>query len=392
MKLLWKNFRSLTIVLASILLMLTACSEDNGLVDNPGPGSNPPQTGDPDKITQDLTFVNASMKTGTMPTPNGTVADLKIDRDTLFWVEGIKGIVSLLKPEGFIIQTFSAQVEGSDSYIEASFDTENESDSIVVLSFEFDPSDWDLPLTFDLKIVPTDGSGTPLDEIDVPVVIEDPYNGNPCRNNFFITNPANFIWLYTTRNGELYEQLHVPNHIQSTANGCCLGSSGDSEFGDCIGLPTHGIVDTETGSTRILQMLEFFDDGQVRGLLQLRTQGHDQLNSNYCSNTAAYLINDVINNYSGEYDYNSATCKLTIDNLDGLTEPFYAVDGTYIGEWPLPVPAGHGSNAEYELLSNSILKESIYSPEGGGLIEERIHGRLGQTIGLNNDDNLVWYD
>ena len=99
-------------------MIFAGCSEDAAPGD-PNPEPNPVSI-DVNKIVKGLKFRNSTVIPGTIPTII-TKADLKIDTDTIFWVEGIKNRIKILKPAGQQVSSgsFYAQVAGADSYIKA---------------------------------------------------------------------------------------------------------------------------------------------------------------------------------------------------------------------------------------------------------------------------------
>ena len=118
-------------------MIFAGCSEDAAPGD-PKPEPNPVSI-DVNKIVKALKFRNSTVIPGNIPTIV-KMADLKIDTDTIFWVEGIKNRIKILKPTGQPISSgsFHAQVVGADSYIEAEFEIEDETDTIVFMNVDFD--------------------------------------------------------------------------------------------------------------------------------------------------------------------------------------------------------------------------------------------------------------
>ncbi|HMG90674.1 MAG TPA: hypothetical protein VK589_11465, partial [Chryseolinea sp.] len=124
------KFYHLILLITVLLMIFAGCSEDAAPGD-PKPEPNPISV-DVNKIIKALRFRNSTVIPGTTPTL-AKKADLKIDTDTIFWVEGIKNRIKILKPVGQQISSgsFYAQVTGADSYIKAEFEIEDETDTIV---------------------------------------------------------------------------------------------------------------------------------------------------------------------------------------------------------------------------------------------------------------------
>ncbi|HKZ38907.1 MAG TPA: hypothetical protein VJ184_14695, partial [Chryseolinea sp.] len=145
------KFNHLISLITFLLMIFASCSEDAAPGD-PKPEPNPVSI-DVSKIVKGLKFRNSTVIPGTIPTVVKK-ADLKIDTDTIFWVEGIKNRIKILKPAGQQISSgsFYAQVAGADSYIKAEFEIEDETDTIVFMNVDFDLTGLQPPFSFDIKI------------------------------------------------------------------------------------------------------------------------------------------------------------------------------------------------------------------------------------------------
>ena len=366
-----KFYRSWIFMIAVFALLITAC--ENDVTEDVQDPEDPPKEANAAKALSSLIFETATLNTGSIPSPTGT-ADIKIDRDTLFFVKGLKKRIKFLYPKGLNgIPLFYVTVKGVDGYYEAEAAKEEENDTIAVLYMEFDTDEWDLPVTFDIEIVP---AGDAKKKITKPVVVED--DKAPC--NF---KPGEYFWewISTTNNGEFVLAPMYPQVTRGTVSGCC-DTDGNSYYSDCIGTASHREVDYETVFMVTLEYLSFDIDDKVFGEMYQYTQNLDAGTTDFCGGNPGYNISNVYNTYSGVYSYNPGSCSLTIQTLEGLTEPIYDSAGNYYGEAPLPVYAGTGPAATYQFVSNHFLKE-IRSVEGAGV--ERMYE-------ARSVSGLEWYD
>jgi len=367
-----------TILLLSIMFTFTVCQtntedvvpnnnndDDPQLVDD-NDDNQPTDQNDIDvnKLTKSLKFDNFDIITGTIPT-TASLAEIKIDTDTIFWVKGIKKRIRIKKPAGIALGALHLQIPGSDSYIETQFEENEESDSIAVFYFDFDPTDWELPLSFELNIVPEDENGTPVDVINEPVVIEEQNDGS-CD-----FQPENSVWewIYTSMNGNFQLAPMYPQTVTGSVSGCC-DSDGNSFYADCINTPSHSAVDYESVFMVNLEYVKFFDGNDVGGELSQFTQNIRPSETDFCAKTPGYSVGTVHNAFTGKYSFNPANCTITISSLEGETEPIIASDGTHLGDAPLPIYVGSGPMVEYKILSRHFMLESR-NIEGAGL--ERLY-------------------
>jgi len=352
---------NLLILLITILPMIFAgCSEEADPGD-PKPEPNPVGTVDVNKIAQGLKFRNGTVITGTLPANSAKLADLKIDTDTIFWVEGIKNRIKILKPAGQQIASgsFYAQVADAKSYITAEFEIEDETDTIVFMSFDFDPTGLQPPFSFDIKIVPLNESGSPIDEIILPVIIEAPTDGD-C--NFPYEDI--FEWISTEGFGDFYSAPMYPSITPGTVIGCC-SDTGNSYYEASCANPNNNfkrIVNYENIFMVRLEFLKFFKSGDVLGEFDQFTQNIRPSLTDFCGGNAGYSGGDVHNSMWGTFTLKQSDCSLVIDQLEGETD----------GGFPLPFYAGAGPSVEYKLISRHFLKETR-NGEGGTM--KRIYER-----------------
>ncbi len=376
MKTIFNKNRAHLFLAGIIMLTFQFCTEEMGDVTDLLP--KPTDTETANKLTESLIFDNKATFPGAMPNSiadgGSVLADLKIDTDTIFWIEGITKRVKIRKPLGSFVATFSAQVPGSDFYLKGNFRQEEENDTVALLYFDFDPTGWELPLSFDLKIIPKDPAGTDMDTITVPVEIEE---GGNCH--FEPGEDILWEWISTTQNGDFYLAPMYPQITPGTVSGCC--ESGISYYSDCFGTPSYREVDYEAVFMVKLEYLKFFPDGLFGGEMAQYTQNLNPGDTDFCGGTPAYNHSNTHNIFNGTYTFDPGNCSLTIHTLEGLTEPIYDSYGNYYGEAPLPVYVGVGPHVEYKFLSRHFMKET-----------RNIEGTLLERVYEARADELRWYD
>lgn len=368
-----KFYRDWIFMIPFLFLLITACEKSITEEEQKPKEEDQLTETNAEKALNSLVFENASMKSGNIPTG---AADFKIDRDSIFMVEGVKNRIKFLNPNLTVgISSFYVSVVGADGYYEVEAATEEETDSIGVLYIEFNPDEWELPASFTIKIVPKDENGDPGNGSEVPVEVEDP--NAPC--NF---SPGDYLWewISTSGNGDFVLAPMYAQITQGVVSGCC-DTEGNSYYSDCSGTLSHREVAYETIFMVSLEFLKFFDGGLVAGELHQFTQNLDVSATDFCGGNPGYKLANVFNSYNGTYTNNPGDCTITIESLEGQTEPIYDSYGNYYGEAPLPVYAGSGAGVTYKLISKHFMKE-IRSVEGAGI--ERVYEA--------RSSELKWYD
>ncbi len=399
----------LTILFLSIFLIAAACSKDDtpetktpppptdnpdGTVQDSVPESTETLSVDPNQVTKSLKFRNARIINGDFPTGKSaktTMVDLKIDTDTIFWVEGVTSRIKLLKPEGLtgFVGTFWAQVEGSDSYIEAEFEKEQENDTIVFLNFDFDVTEWDPPFSFNMKFVPSSDIGTePIIVIEKPVVIEKLFGNGACT----IIDASYWEWIYTNINGELHTAPMMAVAFQGTIKGCCTNgrSYSGAECEDPTN-PDQEFLDYETSYAVSRDFFKFNISSvpnSILGRMRENANNLDPLNTDFCGGLVSYTDSNIANYFSA--DVTQSNCTFTLDNMFGEEEEVFTENGTSLGFLPLPIYMGSGSTVEYRFLSPHFISETRKNADSGpeGSSIERVYWRRSSERAFNEN---WWY-
>ncbi|MDJ0645384.1 MAG: hypothetical protein QNJ57_05295 [Flavobacteriaceae bacterium] len=397
------KLRNLSItVIATMTLLFLACQNDDDFQQDSFP---PNDNSDANAITESLKFRNATIISGDIPKSaslkNNVIADLKIDTDTIFWVEGVINRLKILKPKDSPLFTgsFYAQVEGSDNHVEAEFDMERENDTIVFFDFDFNLTGWEPPLSFNIKLAPKDdASATPVDEFNLPVIIEELKNNNGSCNFNDIDNTY-WEWMSTWQNDSFHTGPLVWFFQDSTIGGCCDPKEGSYIAGCSPNNPDY----TELSYiNNYMVRYDFFKIGastnvttgentpQIYGRMQEGSNNADALTTDFCSTSASTQQSIKSNFFSSEF--NQSNCTFTLENMEGESEEVIIADGVPPVLVPLPIYMGSGDSVQYQILSDHFIKEVRQNLEGGpngGLVRYYIKRDITNP---DNFERLRWTD
>lgn len=364
-----------TVVLIGALFTFNACQTDPEDI-NPGDDENnenpiDENPHDVNKLTGSLVFPGANLISGQIPSVTGN-ADFKINQDTIFWVEGIKKRIRLRYPEMYngMLTSILFQVKNADHYFELELEESESSDTVAVFYFDFNPTDWELPLSFKVDIALKDETGVIVDEFpERPVEIEKPgdFGCSPFGDRW--------DWLYTVVDGVLNRAEGYPQSTPGTVKGCCV--EGVSYYGNCIDTPSEGVVDYEAFNLQDFEYVKFFDGGDLAGELHEIIRNVNPVTSDFCSNTAGYNDRNVHNIFTGKYTFNQQTGKISLTNMEGQYET--VTIGSTVYEVPLPLYFGNFGNVE--MISCHFLVDRS-NVEGMGM--ERVFERRSQEF--------IWFD
>ncbi|MEX2591515.1 MAG: hypothetical protein WD426_01990 [Anditalea sp.] len=359
-------------------LAIASCTEEeNPLVDEPSNGTEL----NANDIQSKIILQNASSKDGDIP-PSSNLADLKIDKDTIFLVEGFKNRIRILHPDhGFATGSshFYIQVEGADKYYDVKAVEEESNDSIAVLYMDFDPGDIELPFSFNIKFAPHDNTGTaPIDETGKPVVIE--------KKGDLSCSPSSpephWDWMYTIIDGEIESAPGFGRTTETHVTGCCFTDVQESV--DCI---SNGFEEDEwrqidgISAYNIDYELLNLSNGDISGTLQefIQNLNPSPGKTDFCSGSLGYITNTNNHAFWGNYTYDPSNSQIQFTNLESRAQE---VDLGELGTYTVYDKMFIREDFLYELISCHFLMETG-SVEGSSII--RIFER--EKRPSNN-----WYD
>lgn len=365
-------------IVVGLFIALGACTEEENSEPDPDPiPKDSTDTGidkepdvivkiDPNDVSKDLIFQNATSQKGIIPASSG-LADLKIDKDTLFFVEGFKNRIRIRYPpnSGFAAGGLSTyvQVEGAEEYFDIKFDEEESSDTVGVFYMEFDTDDWEPPFSFKLKIAPHDDTGTPIDTISTPVEFEK--RGDLCSP---WSTGEEWDWLYTIIDGEIETAPGFGRTTETHVTGCCLVDVQASV--DCI---ANGIPESEwkkvTGISAYsieYEILSFSSNGNMVGTLQefIQNLNPSPGKTNFCNGSLGYITHTTDHAFWGNYTYDPSNGRIQFPNLESRAQEVYLGD---LGTYTVYDKYFINPNFLYEIISCHFLMETG-SVEGKSII------------------------
>ncbi|MDB4292137.1 hypothetical protein N9954_01925 [Maribacter sp.] len=395
----------LTTLILSLFLIIASCNKDDtpednnpdpnpdnpdGIVEDPVPEEDNTTSLDPNLVTQSLILDNMQIIEGELPgneTSKSMLVDLKIDNDTIFWTPGIIKRLAVKKPIGTSIQGAWVQVTGAETYLETNFREDENSEEVSILYFGFDATTWELPINFSLKIVSLDDTGTPLDEFELPVVIEEPFvEGDLTAKNFSV-NDCNWLvdyypnWRFeymVDKNLGLLNAHYYPRKTSGSTPGCCIG--GQSEPNGFCEPKNKKQLDYENLALTQSMFFSLFPSGEVFGREKSFYQNVSIFDSDFCSNIAEYTTT-----YGEGLTH---TLPLELEGKHNIDGCIMTITDVSLNETGI----GAGNAIEFIMVSNHYLverfKPSSDLPDGLGSAIKVYQ----LSIGLIDFDIEEWYD
>lgn len=336
--------------LLSLMIVITACNEEDVTKEDPDNGQNQTTVADPNEVTSSLIFDDMKIISGSPPAVNASIgADLKINVDSIFWTEGVNNRIMIKRPEDVSLKGFWVFVAGSHSYIEATFREEEETEEIDILYFDFDPTGWEFPVSFPIEIIPFDENENGLDIIRCPGIIEEPYDpsGNCAFDYTSVKDESGLTyweWVLTEdKANDFFAAPMYPFITNGTTMGCCVNGN-SSQNPNC---PESGRVELayQNYYTISRETFKLSSDGFIGWSTEV-TRNFDPGESDFCSNKAGYIYNDKYSAFGGEFQINE-DCHLVFEYE--VREPF-----VYVG-------------SKFKPISKHYIEEVRGAgPEGGG--------------------------
>jgi len=354
-------------------LAIASCNE----VENPGIDEPDNSTElNANEIQSSIILQDARTKEGNIPPPSDMTV-LKNSRDSLWFLDGLKNRIRILHPDkGFVSGSthFYIQVEGADKYLETKAVEEESNDSIAVFYMEFDSDGFEPPLSFNITIAPHDGSGVPIDHLEMPVEIEEKGGGSCSPSS---PNP-DWDWIYTYSEGKFFPAPGYGYITEASVNGCCM----EGYTVDCIPnqIPERDWISMDYISSRIYnyETLQFAASEFV-GILDLTIQNIDPSESDFCNGSPDYNISKRDNIFWGDYTYNPSNGRVQLANIEVRSQDVYLEElGMTFTEYDM---CFLNENFLYEIVSCHFLMETSF-------IEGTTYIRVFERRG---DRDTEWY-
>lgn len=275
--------------------------------------TNPQTSPSADSLSDRLQFISATKNQGPIPkAPSGSSLKISFE-DTLFLVDQIKMPIKFLHMD--TTQNVSGvflQVQGliGGSFASYYYDVPelaatDSSDTVSVIMIGIDPTDLELPTSFNIVITPYNSSHQPIDSAIKPVKIV-PHKTNPkgSSGKCGLVNPQDETWDWV--------MTYIENTFTSTPE-MVYGADGQTVQGSCCaGISVYGICPGERLPNSHLhfntfyqiagEQLSFFDDGGFERRTVERGANPLPDSSNFCDpfeGRVSTFLNETF--YSGHY-------------------------------------------------------------------------------------------
>ena len=363
-----RKSKIISLWLACIMCMLLSC--ETSVDEDPPPGGNNPTPNplptnvDANELSDDLILEGATKVNGTMPASKN-LADLKMSNETIYLTEGIVNRIMILVPNGLgkSISHVYVQVDEADDYYSVPVSEEEQSDSLVAFYLDFDPSDWDLPFSFPVRISPVDDAGDPIDEFEREVEVEEPITEAGLCEPIY---PHIWEWMFTDANGKLNNAPGYPHISNYETMGCCI--NGTSQ--ECLGSPPNATVIVDEQLYIVpRQFVRFDSENTFIGQLDEEFLHFDPENTDYCSGAAAYRPAKRWTTFGGNYTQNNTS--LSFSNID--SKSFVDGEESLFGSPLFGAPA--------QLISCHFLAAGGAGPDGSVL-----------QVFQRRDSDILWHD
>ncbi len=288
-----------------------------------------------DALSDHMRFVGSTVKEGNMPAaPSGSSLKISI-QDTLYLPSGIPIAVKFLHDEltnvaGAYIQVHSwnastnAVVNGTYHFDVPELNETAESDTVSVIMVGFDPDSLTgVPPAgappFDITITPYDESGQPIDNTEVPVVVDAPTGSDVCglvmpgtRWEWENSCILNLEYIHTWINfypapdpndsTSVYSYFYAPEILyggDQLIKGCC-GNDGISYYtASCLGdTLTERYLLFPTYYQQVYESIEFNSDGTFHRITRDVNATPAPIESDFC-----YDIVGIVYSKKNKVDY-----------------------------------------------------------------------------------------
>ena len=413
MKTIKQFFNFFAITLLSGMFFISCSSEEPAVGPVQATISDTLTVEDLDDFSDHLQFLGATKKDGKAPAAP-TSSSLKFSiRDTLHL--GPITPVNFLHDESTNVAGVYIQVQGSIGSTGGTFASHYydvaevadaaESDTVSTVMVGFDPTDSEVTPPFHITITPYDEDGEPLDQAEVPVVVDEPTGSGECG----LVLPPGEYWswnnsfiLYPNINSEtpqdsitrFYSAPFVVYGGNQIIKGCCVDGFSDYGATCVLGDPRdERSLPFPTYYQIAYESLEFSDNGTFKRITQENSANPLPDESDFCSGGVGVVdIKVSLINYTGNWTTEklalSQDLNLDIDQLDGdpNNDPTLADYLTLLTTSSSAPGAGFGNPGGLVFhLSCSQLMLVQFDKEGFGNELYKVYVRIGP-------DGVEWWE
>jgi hypothetical protein len=333
------KFSAMTVLCGMLLL---TCDSDEPEA-NPEPEPETPGTLDPatveglDSLSDHFKFLGFTKKQGKIPAASAGNSELKISfRDTLYLMDGARIPIEFLHDAETNVAGVYVQIHGSSPgtgdplYSTYHYDIPElaetaGSDTVSVILVSFDPTGFELPLSFPVTITPYDKNGQPIDETEAIFTVEESFDdlSNSGRSKSgscaFTSPPVEGWWQWA------HSTIVVDDEIVFTSNpniviggqnikGCCVNGvsdygasclNGDPKNENTLFFPTYYQIAGET--------FIFNESGTFERITLEKHGDPDTDNTNFCGVAYGVVTNtNEFVTYEGNWTLDPATKNLRL--------------------------------------------------------------------------------
>jgi len=346
------KYAFITLLLSSLMITCRKAGIDPPPAEPPDPSdtvstgpANTNTNSSSNNLADRLLFANASKKQGTIPAGPGS-SSLKISvKDTLRITEGVKIPIKFLHDAstniaGVYIQVIGATGGVFDYYDVAELHEVSESDTVSAILIGFDPADLELPMSFDITIVPHTESGQPLDETVLPVIVEDGNDDPNKPGSCGIVLPQGDFWHWELSYIEEPSTDSIFRASFVSTPGMVFGAGGQDIKGSCCnGVSIHGICNGDSLPNASLHFATFYEIRSETFVFSdnktfLRQTFEKTANpftdeSDFCGSGPG-VVHEKLNHtvYNGNWALQSAPVPARLEKILGKTNNVLTLQGT----------------------------------------------------------------
>lgn len=300
-------------------LVLFACRKTDSVPENTVPVT-PTDTATLSLLFERLLFDSSLKKPGKAPGASTSSSLKKSFKDTLYLVDQVKLPVEFLHEDTTknVAGLYVSYQGGSFYYVAAELQESVENDTVSVILMGFDPTDLVLPVSFDITITPYDESGQPIDQITVPVKIEES-NDDPNKPGLCgLDLPPGDYWDWSMSYildkdiDKGYSFMNHPKKVHGAGGqfikGCCKNGISSYDIICANDAASHISLHFPTFFTFPEESFNFKNDGTYDRSTIQETANPDPPASNFCgSGEGVVIFKSRIVLYVGNWTIRSVT-------------------------------------------------------------------------------------
>ena len=312
-------FFKFSLIVSILSLFLIACQKNEPDSNTPSENPDTDSVASLDTISNHFNFLGANEINGNLPVGVARIVDLKFNiKDTLRLVPGTYIPVKFLHDTNTHVTGVFIQVVGvkggslgASDYFDVPELPDLDEDSVSIVIVGFDPPSgsvpFDFPISFNIKIEPHDDDGQPLDEITIPVHVDE-LDDDPDNSICGLTG-GYWKWDYSyilplAGSSDLFFE-NSPDKIWGRTGQIIWGSccAGISIYGMCPGeREPNAALHFSTYSQYAEEDLTFYENGTFFRQTIHKTATPFPEESDFCSNAGGVVKEHISSvSYQGNW-------------------------------------------------------------------------------------------